>query len=565
MSPTAEALAVENERLRARVKDLEQALTDAERTRFFATIIENLNDGVSVVDEEGAVIYESPNVAAITGRPKGEVRGESFLDYIHPDEREEIAALFADHVEAPGEWRSAMIRFLHANGSYRTLESRAVNLLDVEPIHGFLAIYRDVTEQQATMSSLEDAHRRLGEITSSVPGLVFQVRTTHDAHSFTIPYVSNSPDWFVGDGRKAVRDDAWLLFDRIHAEDKPRFFESVRQAAANADGFSVDFRLQNGDEDRWLRCNAACHLGGDETLLFTCVAFDVTAEKQSEELLRQAWLDVELRVQERTAELRASNERLLSEIAQREQAEHDLQTVEHKVDVYERIMTTGELMTGVAHDLHQPLTAISNYAGGCLLRLDRGILTDDDLRRIFGEIRDSALHAADIVRHMLDFTRTRRFQREPLPANDLCALAVRLARVALLERSARLEEEFAEDLPDVLADRLPVAQVVLNLLVNASQALESRPEDDRVIRLRTSLDEQPGFVRISVADNGPGLPKHQHETIFDRFVTSKQSGLGLGLSICRTIVELHDGRIWVESEPGEGCTFHCTLPVASVG
>lgn len=562
MSSGTAALQVENEQLRAEIERLRGALAQADRDRFLATILEKLYDGISVVDASGVVLYESPSVARITGRPPSAALGQSFFDYLHPDERDDIERRMEEHRAAPGEWRGAEVRFLHADGTYHRLESRAINLVDDEDIRGFVAIYRDVTENREATARLEEADRRLTEISSTVPGAIFQLRTPRDAHHFGIPFVSEGIRDFLGVSPEEGSDNPWLLFDRIHADDKLRFFEAVREAAEAGSGFSTEFRVVGANDNTlWMRCNAACRVADDDEVLFTGVVFDISTEKQAHQQMQQAWLELEVRVQDRTAKLRDANEKLRTEIEHRERAETELQQVEGKLDAYERIMTTGEMMTGVAHDLHQPLTAIANYAGGCLLRMERGTLEESDLRRIFGEMKDSALHAADVVRRMLIFTKSRRFQREALPINEICELAVRLARVGLNERVVALRTEYADDLPDVLADRIPVAQVVLNLLNNAAQALGDRPEGDRNVILRTSSYADGERVRISVYDNGPGLPKHQHEAIFERFMTSRDEGLGLGLAVCRTIVELHEGTIWVETPAVGGCALHFTLPV----
>lgn len=544
-------LDAENAQLRREVESLRATVGDADRgpmaERFFETIIDNMYDGVAVVDETGIVKYESPSVERITGFPVAEVVGRNFLEFLHPDELPLVTELFASHLEAEGEWRTAELRFRHASGDWITLEARAVNLIGVPAINGIVAIYRDVTEQRL-------AERRLAELSAEVPGVLYQLRTPRDSSRFEIPYISEGVQRIFGIDPDEIRANPLHLVNLIHAEDRSRYLEIAGDAAARGMAFQLDVRcIDRSGVTRCFRISAAPTECDDGELLYNGIAMDVTSEQRTRERLHELTVSLEEKVLERTEKLRAAYDAL-----QREETEK--RRLEGQIEEAKVIGMAGEMITGVAHDLHQPLTAIGIYAGGCLIRLEKGTLDETETTRVLQEIKEASLRAADVVRRAREFTRKRSFVRRPEVVNDICGMALKLGAVSLRDRAVRVEEVYGADLPRVVADRIPMAQVVLNLLSNASEALQVRRPEDRRIILRTSLEGQ--FVRVDVEDNGVGIPSGERDRIFDRFVTTKDEGLGLGLAMCRSIVKLHDGRIWVDDSPLGGCAFHFTLPIS---
>lgn len=528
---------------------------DRSRERFFETIIDNLYDGVAVVDEEGVIRYESPSVERISGFPITEVVGQNFFDFLHPDEHARVTELFADHLTVPGEWRGAELRFRHADGGWIDLEARAVNLVGVPAINGIVAIYRDVTEQRL-------AESRLATLSAEVPGILYQLRTPPDSSRFTIPFISDGVRRIFGIDPREVRENPLTLVNLMHTEDRAKYVEIAGDATSRGEAFQLDVRcIDVNEEVRWFRIGAVPSSTDDEgQLLYNGIAIDVTSEKSTWRRLQELTIQQEEKVFERTAELRRALDALRDEAARRDRVEAENRRLESQIDEAILLSTATEMMTGVAHDLHQPLTAIGNYAGGCLIRLEKGTLDDSETVRVLNEMRDASLRAAEVVRRARDFVHTRTFDRRPQSINDVCDTALKLGEFGLRERGVELRLEYGDDLPLVFADRIPIAQVVLNLLQNAAEALQSQPAEHRHIVLSTELAD-PAHVRVSVEDDGTGIPEDEYDKIFDRFVSSKEDGLGLGLATCRSIVKLHDGVIRVEPSPLGGCAFRFTLPV----
>jgi C4-dicarboxylate-specific signal transduction histidine kinase len=226
-----------------------------------------------------------------------------------------------------------------------------------------------------------------------------------------------------------------------------------------------------------------------------------------------------------------------------------------------RVAVVGELSGGLAHELNQPLTAILSNAQAAQQVLARDHVDVAELREILDDIVAADKRAEGII------TRLRRLlKREELTLRRV-GLAPLLDEVLSLVRSnlaahcVRLEAHIADDLPDVLGDAVQIQQVLLNLLLNACDALSEAAPEDRRIDLDASREPEGSFVQVRVRDRGPGIDSDGLERVFDAFFTTKPNGLGLGLAICKQIVTAHGGRLWATQNGGRGAAFHMTLPI----
>ncbi len=224
-----------------------------------------------------------------------------------------------------------------------------------------------------------------------------------------------------------------------------------------------------------------------------------------------------------------------------------------------RLSTMGELAGALAHEVNQPLAAIANYAGGGIRRLAAGEVKRETLLEVLGQIAEQSLRAGDIVRRMRNFTQKRGPQRSSHDINDLVREVVRLAEYEARLAGIRLWTDLDERLPVVDVDGIQIEQVILNLVRNAFDAMSGTAADERDLHLRTVL-EGPRLIQVSVADRGCGLDPLVATRLFEPFVTTKTNGMGLGLSISRSIVESHGGRIWATPNSDRGTVFHFTIP-----
>jgi signal transduction histidine kinase len=245
-------------------------------------------------------------------------------------------------------------------------------------------------------------------------------------------------------------------------------------------------------------------------------------------------------------------------VSERRSIERALREKQSTLDRSLRLAAASELASALAHELNQPLSAMTAYLRACQVMVERSAAAGDELRFTMNKAVAEAGRAASVVRRLRDFFRSGAVHMEVVPpgalVEDACAAIGERARKhgVALATSAR-------NLPDVRVDRLQVEAVLANLLANAIDALQQRA-GGREIRVEASADK-PGFVRISVADNGPGVDPYVARSLFDPFITTKPTGMGLGLAISRSIVEAHGGKLWHEKRD-PGSLFCFTVPCA---
>jgi C4-dicarboxylate-specific signal transduction histidine kinase len=223
-----------------------------------------------------------------------------------------------------------------------------------------------------------------------------------------------------------------------------------------------------------------------------------------------------------------------------------------------RVVMLGELSGALAHELNQPLTAILSNAQAAQRFLAAEPIDLMELRDILDDIVSEDQRAGEVIKRLRQLLSTGETQRAPLDLNELATDTLRLLRSDLLSQQVTVHTELASGLPSVWADRVQMQQVLINLLVNASDAMRELPAADRQVLVRTAV-RVDGGVQLSVVDHGCGLPRDQPDRVFESFYTTKPGGMGLGLSVCRTIIQAHDGRLWAERHDGPGASFHVSL------
>jgi two-component system sensor kinase FixL len=252
---------------------------------------------------------------------------------------------------------------------------------------------------------------------------------------------------------------------------------------------------------------------------------------------------------------------VLHDISERKVNEQRIQELQKELLHAARLTATGQLSAALAHELNQPLTAILNYAGILeeLAAQDKGP-NGATIRSISARISEQTARAGEIIRRVRGFVAKREPDRSVQDLNPVVQDSVALAFVgAAADSGIRLQTKLASDLPTVAIDKVQIQQVVMNLVRNAIEAMHACPQRD--LAVTTSYDGAD-FVLVGIADTGPGLAPEVASSLFQPFVTTKETGLGIGLSICRTIVEAHGGRLWMEPNSGGGTVFYFRLPIA---
>ena len=223
-----------------------------------------------------------------------------------------------------------------------------------------------------------------------------------------------------------------------------------------------------------------------------------------------------------------------------------------------RVNLLGEISSSLAHELNQPLAAILSYAQAALRYFGQEPPCYDKVPEILNDIVGADRRAIEVIKHMRQLLKKGEVQMEPLQMNTIIREVLTLLHGDLLNHNITVEAEFAPQLPKVNGDRVQIQQVLLNLLLNACDAMADCAISERRLHIRSALSEDA--VQVTVSDQGSGIADADKESIFKPFFTTKTDGLGLGLAICRSIVTAHGGKLWVENNSSRGAVLHFTLP-----
>lgn len=247
-------------------------------------------------------------------------------------------------------------------------------------------------------------------------------------------------------------------------------------------------------------------------------------------------------------------------ITERKRAEEALRSAQAELAHANRLATMGQLTASVAHEVSQPIAATLINAQAALRWLGAQPPNLNEVRQILGQITSDSKRAGDVIGRIRALIKKAPPRTERLEINEVILEVIALTRGQAIQNGVSVRTQLAEGLPLVQADRVQLQQVMLNLIINAVEAMSDVSEGARELLIATCGDASNG-VGVSVRDSGPGLDPLSLEHLFDAFYTTKSSGLGMGLSICRTIIEAHGGRIWASTNEPRGAVFHFTLPL----
>ena len=286
-------------------------------------------------------------------------------------------------------------------------------------------------------------------------------------------------------------------------------------------------------------------------------------QKRAKESIRQARDELDERVRERTSDLKRANDQLQSEIAEREAAESRLLTAQTEMARISRITTMGELAASIAHELNQPLGSIVMSGDACLRWLETNPPNLDEIHQAVGAIIRDGARASNVLVRTRKLIKQGERLRERLDVNQVIREVLSLLEDRFRRDRISLHAETPENLPPAMVDRVLLQQVILNLLLNAMDAMRPITDRPKILRIRT--EQSSGNIVVLVQDSGPGLDPDHLSRIFEAFYTTKVDGIGMGLTISRSIIEAHGGRLWAVANDGPGSSFYFTLPIEKEG
>jgi PAS domain S-box-containing protein len=349
-------------------------------------------------------------------------------------------------------------------------------------------------------------------------------------------------DFLLPEQRARAREMCWpeaIRTGRWRGELIFRNFETGRALPFLVDWFRID------------------HPRTAQPMNIASVSRDLTAQKRSEAGQRHLAETLEHSVAERTAELAEANGRLRAQMIERERTDVRMQKLQLELFHAARLSTAGQMAAALAHEINQPLTAVTNSIHAVRRLLAKDALQRlDTARAVLDEASEQALRSAHIIQRLRDLVTRGETEKQienlRVLIEEASALALTVPAVSDIQVSLRFDPKALE----IIADRIQIQQVLINLIRNAAEAMAETKRCELEVTT-TLIDDET--VQITVADRGPGLPKEMARELFRPFVSSKRDGMGLGLVICRSIVEAHGGRLWSEPNPGGGTIFLFTL------
>ena len=285
----------------------------------------------------------------------------------------------------------------------------------------------------------------------------------------------------------------------------------------------------------------------------------VSWRRRTEDSLRQARDELELRVAERTVELKNANDALLRQMAEQKRTEETLQATRAELARAARIATIGELTASIAHEVNQPLAAVVANSDACVAWLSRESPNLEEARSAAEHATQGATRASEVIARIRSLITKATPEKSRVEINRVIEQTAALAEGQAARNHVAIQLELSPNLPVVFGDSIQLQQVILNLVVNGIEAMTASSDRPKALLLR-SESENGGQIRVTVQDSGIGLSEAVMSRLFEPFFTTRTKGMGMGLSISRSIVEAHGGRLWAESNGSGGATFQFTLP-----
>ncbi|GAA0745765.1 PAS domain S-box protein [Ideonella azotifigens] len=503
----------------------------AQETNFRRAMENSMLTGMRAMDMEGRVTYVNPAFCAMTGYAEADLLdGKPPFPYWPPDRVEENTRLLQQELQGRSPAGGIEVKVMRKDGSIFDARMYVSPLIDPRGLQtGWMTSMTNITEAKRIRDQLSASHERF---TTVLEGLDAAVSVLS-----------------VQQGELLFANRSYRLWFGADARGHGQLAHSTPAQSYQAEADEEVDGLSGLPTQELTEAGAHPHEIYVEPLAM--------------------WFDVRTRYLQWT-DGRLAQMLIATDITSRRRVEEQAQQQAEKAQVTSRLITMGEMASSVAHELNQPLTAINNYCNGMVSRVRNESINTEDLIAALQKTGRQAERAGQIIHRIRAFVKKSEPQRQPSQASEIVDDAVELAGIELRRRKVAIHTYVAQRLPTLMCDPILIEQVLMNLLKNAAEAIDSAglPSARRNIELRVvprHTAEEGGVIEFSVSDMGPGMKEEVLSRLYEAFFSTKAEGMGIGLSLCRSIIESHRGRMRAQNlyngTTVTGCRFAFTLPV----
>ena len=525
---------IANWRQSQRRQQAQQALMA--ETSFRRAMENSMLTGMRALDLHGRIIYVNPAFCQMTGWNEEELIGQTEpFTYWPTEDHEELAARLTDELGGVADPAGFQMRVKRKDGSTFDARLYVSPLIDATGKQtGWMASMTDITEPNRVRRQLSASYERFTTVLEALDASVSVAPLGSEELLFANKLYRQ---WFGGTTEGHLKlvvrggtPETQLSDEGLDAVDS---FAGLPLASLATSPLAEHAEVYIERLGKWLEVRSRYLNWVDGRLAQMVIATDITARRQADELAA----------------------------AQAERAQ-----------TASRLITMGEMASSVAHELNQPLTAISNYCTGMISRIKGGSIGQDDLLGALDKTARQAQRAGQVVQHIRSFVKRSEPRRQWAEVAGMVEQVVELAEIELRRRQVRLAHQVAPGLPALFVDPILIEQVLVNLIKSGAESIDAaqRATGNRVVDLRVmqcEVDDQP-VVQFTVTDSGRGLSPEALSRLYEAFFSTKHDGLGIGLNLCRSIVESHQGRIHADNlyNAGQvvGCRFSFWIPVGPV-
>ncbi len=498
-------------------KQAENALRQSEQR--FRALCTHVPVGIFMTDRDGNCIFVNQQGREIVGDAEDRIRQRGWIAYLHEDDRDDVIQKWEHHISNRSNF-SCDCKFRTATDRIVWIDCNCVPLFDQQGEYlGSIGMMVDITARVHYQRQLEESENRYRTL------------------------VENAPEAIV------VFDVDQMRFVDAN-ENALRLFDVDMQTIKSLSPIDLSPPKQpNGQYSRQAALHFIQQAVDGFTPKFEWLHWDIDGNP----------IECEVRLVRLPSSTNCLIRGSINDISERKWAEAAMREQQEQLTHVSRLSTMGEMVAGIAHEINQPLSSISNFAYACSRTLKLGRVDPRELLEWSGDILDEATRAAEIIKRLGNFTCKRHEGKITFDMNELVLDTLELVSFHATSRHVVTASLLTDEKLKIFADRIQIQQVLVNLLLNAHEATEELATDERLVQIKTRIEHNQVFVEV--IDNGVGIPPGKSDSIFEAFVTTKPNGMGMGLAISRTIIQSHGGQLIGKPNRGRGSTFGFCLPV----